>query len=175
MTAFDEAADWVVVGSGAGSMSSGLLMRQAGKSVVILEKTNFFGGTTAKSGGVMWIPNNRFMNPGEDSPQKAITYLEAVVGDDSDAPGTSKEKRLAYVNQAPQSLDFLVSQGVRLERGSKFWPDYYDELPGGCKTSRTVTAVREPVAPEGAHRTGPAVTSATAKPAWPERPALPAT
>jgi 3-oxosteroid 1-dehydrogenase len=141
MPGFDETVDWVVVGSGAGSVSSGLIMRQVGKSVVVLEKTAFFGGTTSKSGGVMWIPNNRFMAPGEDSPEKAITYLEAVVGDDSDAPGTSKEKRLAYVREAPRSVDFLVSQGVRLERGSKYWPDYYDELPGGCKTSRTVTAV----------------------------------
>lgn len=38
--------DWVVAGNGAGSMSSGFLMRQAGKSVVILEKTAFVGGTT---------------------------------------------------------------------------------------------------------------------------------
>jgi 3-oxosteroid 1-dehydrogenase len=141
MAGFDETVDRVVVGSGAGSMSSGLVMRQAGKSVVVLEKTKFFGGTTARSGGVMRIPNNRFMVSGEDGPAKAVTYLEAVVGDDSDAPGTSKEKRLAYVTEAPRSLDFLVSQGVQLERGSKFWPDYYDELPGGCKTSRTVTAL----------------------------------
>ncbi len=141
MTSFDETFDWVVVGSGAGSVSSGLLMRQAGKSVVVLEKTKVFGGTTAKSGGVMWIPNNRFMDPGEDSPEKAITYLNAVVGDDADAPGTSKEKRLTYVKEGPKALDFLVSQGVQLERGSKFWPDYYDELPGGCKTSRTVVAL----------------------------------
>jgi succinate dehydrogenase/fumarate reductase flavoprotein subunit len=73
MSTFDETFDWVVVGSGAGSMSSGMLMRQAGKSVVVLEKTQFFGGTTAKSGGVMWIPNNQFMDPGEDSDEKAIT------------------------------------------------------------------------------------------------------
>jgi len=64
-----------------------------------------------------------------------------VVGDDADAPGTSKEKRLTYVKEGPKALDFLVSQGVQLERGSKFWPDYYDELPGGCKTSRTVVAL----------------------------------
>ena len=81
MPGFDETFDWLVVGGGAGSMSSGLLMRQAGKSVVVLEKTPFFGGTTCKSGGVMWIPNNRFMDPGEDSPEKAITYLDAVVGE----------------------------------------------------------------------------------------------
>lgn len=141
MADFDETFDWVVVGSGAGSMSSGLLMRQAGKSVVILEKSPYVGGTSAKSGGVMWIPNNPFMDPGEDSTEKGITYLDAVVGDDSDAPGTSHEKRLAYVVEAPKMIEFLVKQGVDLERGSKFWPDYYDELPGGCKTSRTVTAV----------------------------------
>ncbi|MEO7737900.1 MAG: FAD-dependent oxidoreductase, partial [Novosphingobium sp.] len=140
MANFDETFDWVVVGSGAGSMSSGMLMRQAGKSVVILEKTEFFGGTTAKSGGVMWIPNNQFMDPGEDSDEKAITYLDAVVGDDSDAPGTSHEKRLAYVKTGPKMVDFLLRQGVKLERGSKFWPDYYDNLPGGCETSRTVVA-----------------------------------
>jgi 3-oxosteroid 1-dehydrogenase len=140
MADFDETFDWVVVGSGAGSMSSGLLMRHAGKSVVILEKSAFAGGTTCKSGGVMWIPNNRFMDEGEDSTEKGITYLDAVVGNDSDAPGSTHEKRLAYVVEAPKMLDFLVDQGVELERGSKFWPDYYDEMPGGCKTSRTVVA-----------------------------------
>lgn len=141
MGAFDETFDWVVVGSGAGSMSSALQMRKAGKSVVILEKGQWIGGTTCKSGGVMWIPNNRFMDPGEDSPEKAITYLDAVVGDSADAPGTSREKRLAYVREAPKMIDFLMGEGIALERASRFWPDYYDELPGGCKTSRTVVAL----------------------------------
>lgn len=141
MSGFDEEFDWVVVGSGAGSMSSALVMRQAGKSVVILEKTDFFGGTTCKSGGVIWIPNNRFMDPGEDSLKLGLAYLEAAVGDDSNAPGTSREKRQAYIDHGPQMIDFLVDQGVALERCSRFWPDYYDDLPGGCKTSRTVTAV----------------------------------
>ena len=49
MAGFDEMFDWVVVGSGAGSMASALVMRKAGKSVVILEKEPFVGGTTAKS------------------------------------------------------------------------------------------------------------------------------
>jgi 3-oxosteroid 1-dehydrogenase len=80
------------------------------------------------------------MDPGEDSTEKGITYLDAVVGDDSDAPGSTHEKRLAYVVEGPKMVDFLVKQGVQLERGSHFWPDYYDEMPGGCKTSRTVVA-----------------------------------
>lgn len=141
MAEFDESFDWIVVGSGAGSMSSALLMKKAGKSVVIVEKSQWIGGTTCKSGGVMWIPNNRFMDPGEDSNEKAIQYLNGVVPDGPESPGTSPERRAAYVTEGPKMLDFIIEQGVELERGSNFWPDYYDELPGGCKTSRTVTAL----------------------------------
>lgn len=140
MADFDETFDWVVVGSGGGSLSSGLLMRKAGKSVVILEKSPYAGGTTCKSGGVIWLPNNPFMDAGEDSTEKGITYLDAVVGDAPDTPGTSHEKRLAYITEGRQMIDFLVKQGVQLRRGSVFWPDYYDEFPGGCKTSRTIVA-----------------------------------
>lgn len=140
MTGFDETVDWVVIGSGAGSMISALKMRNAGKSALVLEKSSWIGGTTAKSGGVMWVPANRFMEPGEDSTAAAIAYLDAVVGDASDASGTSPERRRRYIEEAPAMVDYLVGQGVALERGSHFWPDYYDELPGGCKTSRTVVA-----------------------------------
>jgi len=141
MAEFDETFDWVVVGSGAGSMSSALLMKKAGKSVVILEKAPWVGGTTCKSGGVMWIPNNRFMDPGEDSDEKAVQYLNNAVPDGPESPGTSPQRRAAYVSEAKKMLDFIVSQGVAMERGSHFWPDYYDNLPGGGKTSRTVTAI----------------------------------
>jgi len=138
---FDEAFDWVIVGSGGGAMTSALLMAKAGKSVVMLEKSEWVGGTTCKSGGTMWIPNNRYMDPGEDSAEQAITYLDAVVRDGPEFPGTSHERRLAYVVSAPKMIDFLHEEGIALERGSRFWPDYYDELPGGCKTSRTVQAL----------------------------------
>jgi 3-oxosteroid 1-dehydrogenase len=137
----DETYDFVVVGSGGGSMCSGLVMRGAGKSVLILEKTEFVGGSTAKAGGVMWIPNNRFMAPAgvEDSYEKATAYLDSVVGDHSDAPGASKERRQAYIREATQMVDFLVSQGIKLRR-SPYWPDYYDTLPGGVEPGRTVVA-----------------------------------
>ncbi len=139
MSGFDETFDWVVVGSGAGSMASALVMRKAGKSVLILEKTAFVGGTTAKSGGVIWVPNNRFIRTAEpdESAAKAVEYLKAVC---EDLPGSTPEKRAAYVSEAPRMVDFLIGQGIALERASIFWPDYYDEAPGGCKTSRCVTA-----------------------------------
>lgn len=139
MSGFDESFDWVVAGSGAGSFVSALVMRKAGKSVLILEKTPFVGGTTAKSGGMIWVPNNRFIRAQEpdESAEKGVQYLEAVC---ENLPGSTTERRTAYVTQAPKMIDFLVGEGVALERGSTFWPDYYDDAPGGCSTSRTVVA-----------------------------------
>ena len=115
---FDETFDFVVVGSGGGSMCAALVMRTAGKDVVILEKTDLVGGTTARSGGVMWIPNNRFMKEAgvEDSYEKAMTYLDATSGQSEDAPGASRERRAAYVTEGPRMVDFLTRQGVKLTR-----------------------------------------------------------
>ena len=141
MAGFDETQDFVVAGSGGGSMCAALLMRKLGKSVLILEKTQYVGGTTARSGGVMWIPNNPFMKRDgiNDSYEKAITYLDHVVGDHDDAPGATRERRETYVTQAPRMIDFLIKQGIKLTR-VPYWPDYYDDRPGGVEAGRTVVA-----------------------------------
>jgi 3-oxosteroid 1-dehydrogenase len=141
MAVFDEIFDFVVVGTGGGSMCAGLVMRSAGKGVLILEKTSLVGGTTSRSGGVMWMPNNPFMKRDgvEDSLEKATMYLDAVSGDQKDAPGASRERRRTYLTEAPAMLQFLGSQGVKLTR-VKEWPDYYDERPGGSAPGRAVVA-----------------------------------
>ena len=141
MSAFDELHDFVVVGCGGGSMCAGLVMRSSGKSVLILEKTALVGGTTARSGGVLWIPNNPFMKRDgvEDSLDMASTYLEAVCGGQTDAPGASRERRRTYLTEAPAMVRFLGRQGVKLDRVQE-WPDYYDERPGGSAFGRTVVA-----------------------------------
>lgn len=141
MTHFDEESDFVVVGSGGGSMCAALLLRAAGKSVVVLEKTPLIGGTTARSGGVMWIPNNRFMKRDgiADSLEQAKTYLDDIVGDNNDTPGATAERREAYLIEAPRMVDFLVDRGIKLNRVS-YWPDYYDDRPGGSEQGRTVVA-----------------------------------
>ena len=141
MQRMDEEVDFVVVGSGGGSMAAGLVMRSVGKSVVILEKTDLVGGTTATAGGVMWIPNNRFMKEAgvPDSFEAASRYLDAVVGDSADAPGASRARRNAYLTEGPKMIDFLVDQGIKLRR-VPYWPDYYDERPGGSEQGRTVVA-----------------------------------
>jgi 3-oxosteroid 1-dehydrogenase len=141
MTTFDETFDFAVAGSGGGSMCCALALRAAGKSVVILEKTALIGGTTARSGGVMWIPDNRFMKRDgiPDSRDQAIAYLDAVVGDHNDTPGASRIRRETYVAEAAKMVDFLVDQGIKLNRVS-YWPDYNDEKPGGSEKGRTVVA-----------------------------------
>lgn len=138
---FDESFDFVVVGSGGGSMCAGLVMREMEKSVLILEKTDLVGGTTARSGGVMWVPNNHLMKDEgvEDSFDKAAAHMEATAGQSLDAPGTTLERRRVYVTEAPRMLQFLARKGVRFRR-PPLWPDYYDERDGGSIPGRTVIA-----------------------------------
>lgn len=138
----DETFDFVVVGSGGGSMCAALVMRKAGRSVLILEKTDLIGGSTAKSGGVMWIPGNRFLRQAgiDDSIEKGEEYLNSIVEEyEGPAPGTSRELRRTYVVEANAMLEFLIDQGIPFERAPS-WPDYYDDRPGGNARGRTVHA-----------------------------------
>ena len=137
----EESFDFVIVGSGGGSMCAALQIRAMGRTALILEKTDLFGGTTSRSGGMMWIPNNRFMarEGAEDSAEMAMTYLDAAIGDTAGIRSASQARRQAYVEQAPKMMDFLVEQGIKLRRFAG-WPDYYDDLPGGSAEGRAVIA-----------------------------------
>ena len=141
MAEFDETFDFVVVGSGGGSMCAGLVLRAAGKSVAVLEKTELLGGSTARAGGVMWIPNNRFMKRDgvEDSFEQAAAYLDSVVGDHDDTPGATRERRHSYLREAPEMLEFLIGKGIQFNR-APYWPDYYTNAPGASEAGRTVLA-----------------------------------
>lgn len=139
---FDEQTDFVIAGSGAGSMCAGLYMRDNGHSVVLLEKSDLLGGVTCKSGGVMWIPNNRFMRRDgvDESEELAQSYLDSLAAGQYDVPGSTPQKRVAYLRQAPEMLDYLIEQHNMPFDRVPYWPDYYDDRPGGCSTSRTVVA-----------------------------------
>ncbi|KAF9948580.1 hypothetical protein BGZ70_002166, partial [Mortierella alpina] len=95
--------DVVVVGSGAAGMTAALTAKKRGLSVVVVEKSEYFGGSTARSGGGIWVPNNSvILRAGvPDSPEQAATYLSHVVG--TDVP---LERQQAYLEHGPQMLDF---------------------------------------------------------------------
>ncbi|GIX30206.1 MAG: 3-oxosteroid 1-dehydrogenase [Porticoccaceae bacterium] len=132
--------DFIAVGSGGGALCAAMVLGRAGKRVLVLEKEPLLGGTTALSGGVMWIPNNRFMREEgvPDSREQALAYLDATVGDHPDLPAASRARREAYVDAAPRMVDFLVEQGVTLRRIPS-WPDYQD-APGASIPGRTVVS-----------------------------------
>jgi len=136
----NETFDFVIVGSGGGSMCAALVLRAAGKSVLVLEKTELLGGTTAMSGGVMWIPDNRFMKAEgiADSREAALNYLNTSIGDPAATPGSTEQRRIAYIEQAGKMVDFLVEQGIALRRIPS-WPDYH-AAPGESEPGRTVVS-----------------------------------
>ncbi len=138
---FDEQTDFVVVGTGGGALCGAMTMLSQGNRVIVLEKSSLVGGTTARSGGVMWIPNNRFLlrDGIDESEERARTYLEALCGEQQNTPGSTPLRRQTYIARAQQMLEFLLQQGIDIDR-YRYWPDYYDELPGGLSVGRSVGA-----------------------------------
>lgn len=127
--------DVIVVGSGAGAMTSAVFLADQGIRVLVLEKSDQYGGTSAISGGGIWIPNNHYfarMN-GNDSYATALTYLQAAAGEHVD------ETRLrAYLDNAPKMIEQLTRiSRVRYAVAAKY-PDYYPHLPGALAGGRTL-------------------------------------
>jgi len=137
MAQWDESADFVVVGSGGGSMCAGLVLRDLGKSVLVLEKTDKVGGSTAMSGGVLWVPNHPLQAAAgvQDSYEQGLAYLEATVGDVG--PASSPQRRDAFLRHGPEMISYLLRKGLKIRR-CEGWSDYYDEKPGGCARSRSL-------------------------------------
>ncbi len=104
MTDWDYTTDVLIVGSGGGGMTAALVAKKAGLDVIIIEKTEYYGGSTALSGGGVWIPNNYLLEKKgvDDSIEKARTYMDNTVGDR--VPSEFKE---AYLVNAPKMIDWL--------------------------------------------------------------------
>lgn len=118
-----EIFDVVVVGSGSAGVMAALRAADRGLSVLIVEKERKFGGTSATSGGVLWVPNNGLDPNADDSREAAMTYLQSIIGVPVD------QKRLeAYVDMAPEMLKFMQDTGVEVFAG--VWPDYFPDKPG---------------------------------------------
>ena len=137
---FDEVVDFLIVGSGGGSIAAALYLKSIGKTPLILEKTDKFGGSTAMSGGVLWVPNNHLLaRKGiADSHEAARRYMDATIGDDA-GPGSTPERKEAYLRNGPILLRWLEECGMKWLH-TDGWADYYDDRPGGLTRSRSVGA-----------------------------------
>ncbi|MGF6970217.1 3-oxosteroid 1-dehydrogenase [Paraburkholderia sp. WC7.3g] len=138
-TSWDATYDFVVVGSGGGSMCAALACRSVGKEVLIIEKQAKVGGSTGYSGGVWWLPNNHVMKRHgvSDSYERARQYFDAAVT--YQGPGTSNARREAYLRTGPKMAEFLEQQGMQFVYADG-WSDYYDTLPGGEPRGRSLLA-----------------------------------
>ncbi|MCS7285536.1 MAG: FAD-binding protein [Anaerolineae bacterium] len=137
MYSFDHQVDVLIVGSGAGALVGALVVKEAGFEPLVIEKTDMIGGSSAMSGGGLWIPNNPVsLEAGlKDSFENAWRYLEAVVPDVG--PVTSPERRRAFLEYGPKMVEFLRRLGFRWHAAVGY-PDYYPEQPGGSKFGRAV-------------------------------------
>ncbi|GAA3218883.1 FAD-binding protein [Dactylosporangium siamense] len=135
---WDREVDVLVVGTGAAGMTAAIAAADAGRRVLVVESTGKWGGTTALSGGGLWMPTNPLMAGfGQvDSVDKTLTYLEAAIGDAG--PASSPERRRAFVESVPEVFTFLQRLGVRWA-AAKEYPDYYPDRPGGM-TGRSIEA-----------------------------------
>lgn len=129
---FNTDYDLLVVGSGAGALTAAVTAAAKGLRVLVIEKTDKYGGTSALSGGGIWIPCNHLFKAkgGQDTPEKAWTYLKNAIGDDIDEPRVR-----AYIEKAPEMVKWLEQNSrVRYAVAEKY-PDYYPHhegfLPGG--------------------------------------------
>lgn len=134
---WDYSTDVLVVGSGNGAMTAALCCYEMGTSdVLVVEKADQFGGTSAISGGGVWVPNNRYAKAAgaEDSKEDAKAYLMATIPE-GDVP---EEMIDCYVENSPKMVDFLHERTrVRYVNLTQY-PDYYTDAPGGKEGNRSM-------------------------------------
>ncbi len=130
----DREYDVVVVGSGAAGMTAALTAAHHGLRVVILEKAAHYGGSTARSGGGVWIPGNKALlaSGRPDDREAARTYLYSIIGD-----AVSKERIDTYIDRGAEALGFVLDHSALKLRWVPGYPDYYPEAPGGAPLGRS--------------------------------------
>lgn len=130
--------DLLVLGSGAGGMATAISAAHQGLDTLVVEKAPAFGGSTALSGGGVWIPNNPVLRREgvEDTRESVLEYLEGVTGGE-----VSRARLEAFADHGPELMELLdTSPHMRF-----FWvegyADYHPDLPGGRALGRTIEPI----------------------------------
>jgi succinate dehydrogenase/fumarate reductase flavoprotein subunit len=133
---FDTTVDVLVVGSGGGGMTAALTADAAGLDILVVEKSAHFGGSTALSGGGIWVPGapSQRKSGYAPDPDGVFQYLQTIT------EGLVSDARLRqYVDSAPAMMEFLESRSHWLEFVWKpGYADYYPELAGGSELGSTI-------------------------------------
>ncbi|MER5390793.1 3-ketosteroid-delta-1-dehydrogenase [Saccharopolyspora sp. NPDC002686] len=144
----DTTVDLVVIGSGTG-MAAALAANELGLDALIVEKTDYVGGSTALSGGAFWIPASSLLaeEGAVDSPERAEAYLRSVVH------GTSPDERWeSFLRHGDETIRMLQRTTSMRFMWSKGYSDYHPELPGGVASGRSCECRPFDVATLGAER-----------------------
>ena len=133
--AFD--CDILIIGAGAAGLAAAVTAARQGQKVILAEKTPHFGGTSALSGGWVWVPcSAQAQAQGvEDSLEKARRYLEGEMG-----PNFSAAHIDTYLKIAPEALAFFERESDLIFDLGPAYPDYHSEAPGGMPGGRSLVA-----------------------------------
>ncbi|MEH6635954.1 MAG: FAD-dependent oxidoreductase [Halioglobus sp.] len=134
---WDYSFDVVVVGSGNGGLTAALCSYEMGvKDVLVIEKSDLYGGTSSISGGGVWIPSNRYAREAgaEDSFDKAKTYLRQLITEE-EVPEYQLD---AYLLNGPKMVDFMHERTRMRYVSLEHYPDYYTNLDGAMHGHRSM-------------------------------------
>ena len=131
----DAAYDIAVVGAGGAGMAAALFAAIQGMKVLLIERTEYVGGTTALSAATTWIPNTHHSagTGTVDSQENAAKFLRLAVGNRS-----PEDMRRAFLEAGPKAIDMLESNSDALFRARPFHPDYISDLEGSTLRGRAL-------------------------------------
>lgn len=131
--------DLLVIGAGAAGMTAAAVAACEGLDVVVVEKTEFVGGNTSFSGGMVYIPDNAKMAAAgmPDDPAAMLRYLDRVI-----PTAEGRDARVRFVERGREAVDYLERHTAVRLKPVPFYPDYYPEYEG----ARDGMRVLEPVA-----------------------------
>lgn len=128
--------DVIVVGSGAAGLATAITAKKRGLDVVVIEKEPVFGGTTALSGGVLWIPlgpHGRLQNPA-DTREAVRRYMVEETGAFYDEAAVE-----AFIENGPKMVEFF-ERATAMQFVPTLYPDYHPDVPGGVDIGRSILA-----------------------------------